>query len=109
MADKVEIRRKIFGKNSFQNVVDTKFKQLLTPLSEDEITPDAEVSTFFKDYDSLFFDIPVSGSSNSHEQLVVRSSEYIGLSIIDLQGEIENLREENISLKNQLFILSQNA
>lgn len=108
MEQKAEIKRKIFGKNGFQNVVDTQFKQLIKPEDTTEESIDADISKFFQTYDDLFYDIPVSGSANSHLELVTRSSDYIGLSLADLQEELANLREENVSLKNQLFVLSQN-
>ncbi len=55
----------------------------------------------------LFFDIPPTGSENSHLTLATRSLEYIGLSLDDLQNEISLLREENIDLKNQILLASQ--
>lgn len=107
MSEKIEIKRKIFGKASFQNVVDNSFKELISPIDETEENPIADTTSFFQEYDRLFYDIPVSGSDNSHLTIVERSSEYIGLSLNDLLEEINNLREENVTLKNQLFILSQ--
>lgn len=108
MSEEIVIKRKIYGKNSFTNVIDTSFKQLVPPVDSSKEANLTDVNKFFQDYDSLFYDIPVSGSLTSHEELVKRSSDYIGKSITDLQEEITNLREENVSLKNQLFIISQN-
>ncbi len=106
MADSVEIKRKIFGKSTFANTVDTNFNQLVPSEDAPQQTRDISVQTFFDDYSTLFYDIPPSGSTNSHLDIINRSSEYIGLSIEDLQQEIVNLREENVALKKQLFSIS---
>lgn len=107
MSEKVSVIRKIFGKNSFTNVVDTAFNELIPPESQTTEQELTNVTKFFQDYESLFYDIPPSGSESTHLQLVVQSSEYIGLSVTDMQEEILNLRAENVSLKNQLYVLSQ--
>ena len=106
MFEQLKIQRKIFGTNSFKNVVDTSFNQLVPKNSLIPIKEESNVISLFEDYDDLFYDIPVSGS-NSHVDLINRSSDYIGISFIDLQEEIKNLRIENISLKNQIYTLSQ--
>lgn len=108
MAEAVDIKRKIYGKNSFANVIDTQFKQLVPQdgnPSENQ-GPQANVESFFNDYDTLFYDIPPSGSDNSHLSIVKKSSEYIGISIDDMEEEIRNLREENVSLKNQIITIT---
>jgi hypothetical protein len=109
MADAIDIKRKIYGKNTFANVVDVSFKQLVPAdgnPEEDAQTTQATIVTFFDDYDTLFYDIPPSGSEASHLELVRRSGDYIGISIEDLQEEIRNLREENVSLKNQIVSIT---
>lgn len=109
MAEAVEIKRKIYGKNTFANVVDVSFKQLVPQDGNPEIdstTANLTVASFFNNYDTLFYDIPPSGSENSHLEIVKRSGEYIGISLEDLEEEIRNLREENVSLKSQIVILT---
>lgn len=109
MAEAIDIRRRIFGKNTFTNVVDVSFKQLVPPdgnPAEDVGNTDVTVQGFFNNYDTLFYDIPPSGSENSHLELVKKSGDYIGLNIENLEEEIRNLREENVSLKNQIFSLT---
>lgn len=105
MGEQVNIVRKIYGKNTFTNVVDVEFNQLVPKETIDITQIPASVDSFFNDYDTLFYDIPPSGSENSHTKLVNRSAEYIGLSIDDLREEIANLRDENVSLKTQIFSL----
>jgi len=106
MGEQVNIVRKIYGKNTFTNVVDVEFNQLVPKEPVDITQTPASVDTFFSDYDTLFYDIPPSGSENSHVELVSRSSEYIGFSIDDLREEIANLRDENVSLKTQILSLT---
>lgn len=104
--EKVNIERKIYGKNTFQNVIDTEFKQLIPKESPIQETKIVTVDSFFNEYDQIFYDIPTTGSK-SHLELINRSSEYIGVSFSDLEEEIRNLRSENVFLKNQLLVLSQ--
>ena len=51
----------------------------------------------------MFFEIPPSGSDNSHLGLATKSLEYLGVSLDDLQAEIDSLRQENVELKNQIL------
>ena len=106
MSEQVPISRTIFGKNSFTNVVDTNFKQLVPPDNIDAPSTITDVVNFFHSYNTIFYDIPATGSASSHLELVNRSSEYLGISILDLQTEIQNLRQENVSLRQQLFTIT---
>lgn len=107
MNQQVKVERKIFGVNTFKNVVDTNFKQLIPQVPSVSEAASATVDSFFQDYDQLFYQIPLSGSDSSHLSLVNRSSEYLGISFQDLINELLELREENTSLKNQLFTITQ--
>jgi hypothetical protein len=105
MEQTVDIKRKIFGKNSFSTVVDTSFSQLIPSSKVPDVTPEVQVGDFFNMYNDLFYDIPTTGSVNSHLELVNRSSEYLGISYTDLLEELRVTRNENVSLKNQLIVL----
>ncbi len=102
----VDISRKVYGKKTFTNVIDTSFNQLIpkTPIIQED--PLVNIDTFFNNYDDLFYQIPTSGSDKSHLELINRSSDYLGISLTDLEEEINNLRLENVNLKNQIFILT---
>jgi len=102
MGEFVDIKRKIFGKNTFTNVVDVSFKQLVPEDPIGTTAPPASIDSFFDDYDTLFYDIPPSGSDQSHLEIVKKSGDYIGLNLEDLQEEIRILRDENVSLKTQI-------
>ena len=95
----VDLVREVFDKNQYEQVIDTSFSQLgLTSISasaEDQVS----LEEFFGLYNSLFYDIPALGETNSHEFLVKSSGEYINFDqisdeILALQQEISGLREE---------------
>ena len=101
----VQLVKEVYGLNTYTKAVDNSFTELVTPSTEaplDVIT----VDKFFEYYDQLFFDIPVSGSINSHQYLVNRSQEYLGGSVLD--AEKQALIEEINSLRQQLLDLNQN-
>jgi hypothetical protein len=104
-----ELQKTIYSLNGFNNVVDTSFSQLAkTNTNVAAITTlDKTVSQFFQEYDSLFFEIPPTGSDQSHLGLATRSLEYLGLSLETLQKEIDDLREENVNLKNQIVLTTE--
>lgn len=106
MAEQVKIQKTIYSLNGFNNTVNTEFSQLVNNSSPEPIKPDTTVSEFFAQYNILFFDIPLSGSDETHLGLATRSLEHLGLSLDDLQSEIEYLRKENVELKNQIINIS---
>lgn len=103
------IQRVVFGKQTFPKVVDTAFREL-TPIVVDN-SQFQTVEYFFKLYDDLFYQITPTGPNNSHEILVQRSSEYIGIdgrsSDVDaLIAEINDLRKTNLQLNQQIIDLT---
>ncbi len=100
----VELVKEIYGINTYTKAVDTSFTELVVPTTEATASV-ITVDQFFQYYDDLFFDIPVSGSINSHVYLVERSQQYIGGSVID--NEKQALIEEINSLRQQLLDLNQ--
>jgi hypothetical protein len=100
----VELVKEIYGVNTYTKAVDTSFTELVVPTTEATASV-ITVDQFFQYYDDLFFDIPVSGSINSHVYLVERSQQYIGGSVID--NEKQALIEEINSLRQQLLDLNQ--
>jgi hypothetical protein len=107
MSEIITIQKTIYS-NNINNVIDTDFSQLIPPTPvQTPATPDTTIEQFFEQYNILFFEIPLSGSDNSHLGLANRSLEYLDLSLDDLQTEIEYLRQENVELKNQIFQASK--
>lgn len=108
MSEKVKIQKTIYGLNSFNSVINTDFNELTKAnRKEPPVSLDMTVDDFFNEYDSLFYDIPLDGSVNSHLGLATRSLDYLGISLEDLQNEISELREENVNLKNQIRLASE--
>lgn len=102
MSEIVKLEKTIYS-NNINNVINNGFTQLIPPETETISQPDMSIDEFFQQYDLLFFEIPPSGSDNSHLGLVTRSLEYLGVSIEDLQSELDYLRQENVELKNQIL------
>ena len=98
---KTELSREVFNKTAFNNTVDTNFNEL------DQLPPDlsffdpnlATVDDFFSIYQNLFFEIPKFGDVNSHQYLVIESTEYTGF--IENQSQIDALLEEIVDLREQ--------
>ena len=112
MSSTIDLNKQVFEKQQYQQVIDTSFSELTvgnTPTITTAPTP--TVSEFFTNYSQLFFQIPKTGETNSHEYLVNESSNYIGGSqtneeVTALLQEITALREENLQLQAQLINLS---
>lgn len=102
MEEQVRIEKTIYSSNVI-NVINSEFNQLVPKVTQIDSTPDLDVDQFFDLYDSLFFDIPLSGSDESHLGLATKSLEHLGVSIEDLQSELDYLRQENVELKNQIL------
>ena len=110
MSETVNLLRQVLGANTYPKVIDTAFTEFVAPAP----TPVAEVTVedFFKLYDTLFFQIPVTGEINSHEYLVKTSSEYIGGDIISdnekaLLEEINSLRQQLLEANQSLIDISK--
>lgn len=101
---KVDFIKSVKGINTYTNVIDTQFRELISPVSTEPEEP-LTIEQFFSDYDTLFYDIPITGD-NSHSELVQRSQQYIGGTIND--PEKDALIEEINSLRQQIIELSQN-
>lgn len=110
--EKLNLNKKVYAKNQYEKVIDTKFSQLANSPSSTTPTPTTIISVdeFFQNYNDLFFQIPKLGEVNSHEYLVKTSSEYIDSNTIntDIQAlidEINLLQQQNLELNQQLIEL----
>jgi len=102
MSEIVKIQKTIYS-NTISNVIDNGFTQLVPKTTETTFKPDLSVSEFFDQYNTIFFEIPPSGSDESHLGLATKSLDYLGVSLEDLQSEVDYLRQENVELKNQIL------
>jgi len=106
------LNKTVFDKNAYENTVDTSFSQVLTPAPplEDTIT----VTEFFSLYNTLFYDIPAQGETNSHAYIVAKSGDYINADQVneDIQAlldEITILRQDLLAANQQLITLQISA
>lgn len=111
MPQELNLYREVYGQNTYTRVVDTEFKQLVDPV-ETEVIQDVTVEEFFNIYESLFFEIPINGDTNSHEYLVRRSTEYLGGAVISdnekaLLEEINSLRQQLLDTNTNLIDISK--
>ena len=102
----VQLSKEVYGKITYPKIVNTEFSELVvveeTPLAiPDQMT----VAEFFAEYDRLFFQIPRNGANGSHEELVKRSSSYIG--VTGQSDEIQALLDEINDLRIQLLTAQQ--
>lgn len=101
---KLELIKRTHGLSTYQKAIDTTFREFVT-VDEDQEEVSLSVDDFFSEYERLFFDIPVSGSINSHTYMIERSTQYVGGGIQD--EEKRALIEEINSLRQQLLDLGQ--
>lgn len=103
--ERVNLRKQVYPKSEVNNVIDTNFTEFTLPNIQTVVT--ASVEEFFTQYQTLFYQIPKFGATNSHEYLIKTSGEYIGLTIPTsdtiqaLINEINQLRQENTQLQTQ--------
>jgi len=95
----VDLRKEVFNKPQYEKVIDTSFSQLGVTSISASAENQVSVEEFFGLYNSLFYDIPPNGDTNSHEFLVKESGQYINFDqiaeeILALQQEIEGLRKD---------------
>jgi len=105
----VNLNKQVYNKNQYEKVIDTSFSQL-TPLPPNTggILPTISITDFFNAYKALFFQIPKLGDTDSHQYLIQTSAEYVGQEgndelIQSLLEEINQLRQDNLSLEQQLL------
>ena len=107
MEQKVDTRKSVFNKDQYSKTIDTSFKEFGVTTISDDIQSQPNINQFFELYNQLFYDIPPTGETNSHEFLVQQSGEYINFEanaeeIQALQDEIANLREELLNTQIQI-------
>lgn len=114
MSDQITLIKQSFNKNNYEKVIDTSFSQLTQPAIDTTPDPPISVQQFFTYYQQLFFTIPKFGEVNSHEYLIKTSTDYIGTTtdvndeiIQSLLEEINQLRQENLDLQQNILNLTQ--
>ena len=104
--ERLDLIKDVFNKAEYIKTIDTSFNELgVASITEDQqVQPTVE--EFFGLYNSLFYDIPALGETNSHEYLVKTSGEYINFNEVNeeieaLQAEIAQLRSDLLSAQTQ--------
>ncbi len=101
MSEKIDLNKKVFAKESYIKIIDTKFRELGVTSVVEDLSNTISVDTFFENYNQIFYQIPKTGTTNSHEYIIKTSSEYVNFEqvneqILALQQEISNLRTEGL-------------
>ena len=105
----INLIKQTYSKTQYERVIDTSFTQLVQPVTTGSaVAPTISIAEFFTNYQTLFFEIPKFGDTNSHEYLIKTSQEYAGdfnndETIQALIEEITQLRQENLDLQQQLI------
>jgi hypothetical protein len=105
----LQLSKKLYDKSAYLNTINNQFTELVPSTPEGVSVPTTE--EFFELYNELFYEIPKEGEINSHEYLIKQSTDYIGSQVIteDIQAlldEITSLREENLTLQQNIVDLT---
>jgi len=105
MANEIRIKKTVFEKGNFDKVVDRSFNTFAQPTPIEE---QPTVEEFFDLYEQLYYEIPVEGTTQSHQYLIQRSSELVDFQkdtedIQPLLDEIAILREQILEYQQQLI------
>lgn len=96
---RVDLLKNVYNKNQYSQTIDTSFSEFgVTTIAED-LQQQPSIEEFFGLYNSLFYNIPINGNTNSHEFLIQQSSRYANFEpsreeIEALQAEISQLRTD---------------
>lgn len=93
-------QKRIYSPN-ITKVVNTTFTNYIPPVDTTPAPPVVDVPQFFENYNNLFYSIPKTGP-NSHETLIEKSSEYIGLNLQQLLQQLQELQIQNELLQKQI-------
>jgi hypothetical protein len=110
MSESIKLNKQVYNKNNYQKVIDTSFTQLGVKTIQQQLQEQPTVNEFFQMYNDLFYDIPETGETNSHEYLVKTSGAYINFDtnqeeIEALQAEIAQLRTDLLDTQRQIVEL----
>ena len=107
--EQITLNKSVFEKRQYEKVIDTSFTQLVQPaVTSSVVAPSISIAKFFTNYQTLFFEIPKYGATNSHEYLIKTSQEYAGDfnnddTVQALIEEVTSLRQENLDLQQQIL------
>ena len=99
MAERLDLTKTVYNKAEYIKTIDTSFNEFGTTTLTEDLIVEPTVEEFFTLYNSLFYEIPALGETNSHQYLVRTSGEYINFDEVNdeiqaLQAEIAQLRQD---------------
>ena len=100
----ISVQKTVFNKDTYSRVIDTQFHQLINQDVVDE-TPSFTIDDFFQLYEDLFYQIPKEGDSNSHQYILQKEADYLGISIS--QDDVQALLDEITLLRQQVLETQQ--
>lgn len=100
MENTVDFVPKVYRRKDVQSVLDRAFREF--GQIEEEQDSKTGIEQFFRSYEDLYYLIPATGSVNSHQYLVEKSSELYtpeqaAVDIQPLLDEITLLRSQSVS------------
>ena len=109
---RLDLRKNVFNKTQYIKTINTSFDELGTTTITEELQQQPNTEEFFELYNSLFYDIPALGETNSHQYLIRTSGDYVNFDEISeevqaLQAEIAQLRQD--LLRAQMASIRQAA
>jgi hypothetical protein len=96
----IPIQKTVFNKDDFNKVVDTQFSQLINNQQIEE-TPSFTLDDFFQLFEDLFDQIPREGDINSHQYILQKEADYLGVQIN--QDDLQALLDEITSLRQEVL------
>ena len=100
----ISVQKTVFNKDTYGRVIDTQFRQLINQGVVDE-TPSFTIDDFFQLYEDLFYQIPKEGDSNSHQYILQKEADYLGISIS--QDDVQAILDEIKLLRQQVLETQQ--
>jgi hypothetical protein len=95
----IPVEKNILSRD-FRKVIDTDFHQLLN--NNQDITQEIGIDEFFELYEQMFYQIPKEGDTNSHNYILIKTANYLGVKLAD-EVDVTALLEEITSLRQQLL------
>ena len=99
----IPVQKTVFNKDTYSRVIDTQFHQLINQGIVE--APSFTIDDFFQLYEDLFYQIPKEGDSNSHQYILQKEADYLGISIS--QDDVQALLDEITLLRQQVLETQQ--
>jgi hypothetical protein len=100
MSEIIPVKHVVYDKNRFSKVINTQFTEFTAP--QENPAPEITAEEFFKLYEELFFIIPKEGEINSHNYILNKEAQYLGVKLAN-EVNIDSLLQEVTSLRQQVL------